>query len=46
MAMTEITMNAPMSGSASSSRPTIATANAIGMTARKNRSLTSIFRTM
>ena len=46
MAITAITMKAPMSGSASSSRPTIATAAAIGSTARKKRSFTSILRTM
>ena len=46
MAITAITMKAPMSGSASSSRPTTATAAAIGSTARKKRSLTSILRTM
>ena len=46
MAITEITMKAPMSGSASSKTPTIATAAAMGNTARKNRSLTSILRTM
>ncbi len=46
MAITAMTMNAPMSGSASSSRPTTATATPMGATARKNRSLTSILRTM
>ena len=46
MAITAITMKAPMSGSASSSTPTTATATPIGSTARKNRSLTSILRTM
>ena len=46
IAMTEITMKAPMSGSASSSRPTMPIANAIGSTARKKRSFTSILRTM
>ena len=46
MAMTAITMKAPMSGCASSSEPTTATAIAIGSTARKKRSLTSILRTM
>ena len=46
MAITAITMKAPMSGSASSSRPTTATATAIGATARKKRSFTSILRTM
>ena len=46
MAMTEITMKAPISGSASNSKPTTAIATAIGITARKKRSFTSIFRTM
>lgn len=46
MAITAITMKAPMSGSASSSAPTSATATPMGSTARKNRSLTSILRTM
>ena len=46
MAITTITMNAPMSGSASSSMPTTANATAIGATARKKRSFTSILRTM
>ena len=46
IAITAITMKAPMSGSASSSMPTTATAAAIGSTARKKRSLTSILRTM
>ena len=46
MAITTITMKAPMSGSASSSMPTTATATAIGVTARKKRSFTSILRTM
>ena len=46
MAMTTITMKAPMSGSASSSMPTTSTASAMGSTARKKRSLTSILRTM
>ena len=46
MAITAITMNAPMSGCASSSEPTTPMATAIGSTARKKRSLTSILRTM
>ena len=46
MAITAITMKAPMSGSASSSMPTTASATAIGNTARKKRSFTSILRTM
>ena len=46
MAMTTITMNAPMSGSASSNTPTTSTATAMGITARKNRSFTSMRRTM
>ena len=46
MAMTTITMKAPMSGSANSNMPTTNTAAAMGNTARKNRSFTSIFRTM
>ena len=46
MAITAITMNAPMSGSASSNAPTTATAMPIGSTARKKRSFTSILRTM
>ena len=46
MAITEMTIKAPMSGSASSSRPTTPIATAIGSTARKKRSLTSILRTM
>ena len=46
IAITAITMKAPMSGSASSSRPTTATAAPMGSTARKKRSLTSILRTM
>ena len=46
MAMTAITMNAPMSGSASSSAPTMATAAPMGSTARKKFSFTSILRTM
>ena len=39
-------MNAPMSGSASNNTPTTAIAAAIGSTALKKRSLTSIFLTM
>ena len=35
MAITTITMNAPMSGSASNSMPTTSTATAIGSTARE-----------
>ena len=46
MAMTAITMKAPMSGCASSSRPTTPTATPMGRTARKKRSFTSILRTM
>lgn len=46
MAITATTMKAPMSGSASSSTPTMATAAPMGSTARKNRSFTSILRTM
>ncbi len=46
MAMMAITMKAPMSGSASSSTPTTATATPMGSTARKKRSFTSILRTM
>lgn len=46
MAITAITMKAPMSGSASNSAPTMPTASPIGSTARKKRSLTSILRTM
>ena len=46
MAITAITMKAPMSGSASSKPPTSATAAPIGSTARKNRSFTSILRHM
>ncbi len=46
MAMTATTMKAPMSGSASSSTPTTATATPMGRTARKKRSFTSILRTM
>ena len=46
IAITAITMKAPMSGSARSSKPITATATAIGATARKKCSLTSILRTM
>ena len=46
MAITAITMKAPMSGSASSNTPTSATATPIGATARRKLSLTSILRTM
>ncbi|MOA09561.1 hypothetical protein D3C78_1294000 [compost metagenome] len=46
MAITTITMKAPMSGSASSSTPTTTTAAPMGSTARKNRSFTAILRTM
>ena len=46
IAITAITIKAPMSGSASSSAPTMATAAPIGKTARKKRSLISILRTM
>ena len=46
MAITATTMKAPMSGSASSSTPTMATAAPMGSTARKKRSFTSILRTM
>ena len=46
MAITAITMKAPMSGSTSSNPPTTATAAAIGKTAAKNCSLISILRTM
>ena len=46
MAMTAITMKPPISGSASSSKPTMATASAMGETALKKCSLTSILRTM
>ena len=45
-AMAAITMNAPMSGSASSSTPMSASAIAIGVTARKKFSRASILRTM
>ena len=46
MAITAITMKAPMSGSASNNKPTMATAVAMGVTAEKNFSFTSILRTM
>ena len=46
IAIAAITMKAPMSGSASSSRPTTAIEIAIGITARKKFSFTSILRTM
>jgi crotonobetainyl-CoA:carnitine CoA-transferase CaiB-like acyl-CoA transferase len=46
MAITAITMNAPMSGSASNKTPTTPTATPMGSTARQNFSLTSILRTM
>ncbi len=46
MAMTAITMKAPMSGSASKREPTTATARPMGATALKNFSLTSILRTI
>ena len=46
IAMVAMTMKAPMSGSASSSSPTTPTAIAMGITARKKRSFTSILRTM
>ena len=45
-AIMAMTMKAPMSGSASSSRPTTASATAIGHTAWKKFSFTSILRTM
>ena len=45
-AISAITTNAPMSGSASSSTPMKPSASAIGHTACTNRSLTSILRTM
>ena len=44
--MIAITMKAPMSGSASSSRPTTPSAMAIGSTARVKLSFTSILRIM
>ena len=46
MAIMAITMKAPMSGSASNSDPTTATATPMGATALKNFSFTSILRTM
>ena len=46
IAITAITMKAPMSGSASSSRPMTPSATAIGATARTNFSLMSIFLIM
>ena len=46
MAMTAITIKAPKSGSPSSSAPTTPTAMAMGATAERKRSLTSILRTM
>ncbi len=46
IAMVAMTRKAPMSGSASSSTPTSATATTIGSTARRNFSFTSILRTM
>ncbi len=46
MEITTITMNAPMSGSASSSTPQTNTAAAMGSTARKKRSFISMRRTM
>ena len=46
MAITAITMKAPMSGSASSNTPTTATAIPMGATARRKFSFTSILRTM
>jgi len=46
MAITAMTMNAPMSGCISNSTPTSVTATPMGMTARKKRSLTSMRRTM
>ena len=45
-AIAAITMKAPMSGSASSSRPMPPSATAIGVTARKKRSRASILRSM
>ena len=45
-AIAAITMNAPMSGSASSSTPIAPRATAIGHTALTKFSLTSILRTM
>ena len=46
MAIVAITRKAPMSGSASSSRPTTASEIAIGSTARTKFSFTSMRRTM
>ena len=46
MAMTAITMKAPMSGSAKSKIPVKPTATNMGATARLKLSLTSILRTM
>ena len=46
MEMVAITMNAPMSGCRSSSRPTTSTASAMGHTARRKFSRASIFLTM
>ena len=46
MAITAITMNAPISGSHSNNTPMAPTANAIGITARMKSSFTSILRTM
>ena len=46
IAIAAITTKAPMSGSASSSRPITASATAIGHTALMKSSLTSILRTM
>ena len=46
MAITAITMNAPMSGSASSKLPMMATAAAMGQTALMKSSLSSILRTI
>ncbi len=45
-AMAAMTMNAPMSGSASSSKPITASAMAMGVTARRKFSFTPILRTM
>ena len=45
-AIMAMTRNAPMSGSASSSRPMTASATAIGQTACMKFSFTSILRTM
>ena len=46
IAIAAMTMKAPMSGSASSSMPAKASAQAIGQTARMKFSFTSILRTM